>query len=782
MRRSKEISDVSIHPAGSLGFCGASDLEVDAARFAALGTVEVSDIQHLPADSIVKVQAILLNGEKLGFWATPQHWLVASFKRRAINGAEIDLRRRIVDCLPEELRRRVTAGEPSLGDAQKLAQILDLAVLVLSRYLLLLRVGPVGMKRGSLRPLDVSTVLRLAYANLPPLFAVAVRSRFENVASESDASFIDPNVAEPLLLETLEFDDMAGMSDAARRAALGECRRMERLHAMGLWGDVPQLRVQAKSKAMTGERQFNPAPLEIDSHLPLPDEYVAQMGSRSLWLINDLYPNLKKIGESIAHLWNESGSSGMAPDSIRNLRYKGVQSILKTYRWIDRNGEAFEAPPFQLILPKAANNMPVHKRNPSTPDEEASVWPPRGTRDIVALLGVVQMAHYFVLAMSMGARQSETLDLTRNALRLDVDGRPVLRGHDGALVRGRTFKLEDDVAGRVRDWHLPDVAVHAYKQQVELVTLIEKIGRMLPRENRLTVATTGPTHLWAQAAAGGKSDTSKPLLDINRALATFARALDMDGAPAGQNLRSHRFRKTLARLVALALTQAPSILMGLFGHKNIEMTLFYILSDKELRAEIEVVERELRVMRAKEAIHLMVEADIAGSAEQSSLLGGYGGLAALKVRTAIETSRRDSFRRGQDFGADSIAELAELLTFQGQAWEQVRHGVVCTKVPGQAGPCNKGTGRPEPSRCQSSCDHRLEEAFLRADVDGAIHDAVAAYVSESEKGEVLSAAFWAGQIRAHIPRFQDLRDKWMSDSVVNSLMNGAPSGGFHEGG
>lgn len=333
----------------------------------------------------------------------------------------------------------------------------------------------------------------------------------------------------------------------------------------------------------------------------------------------------------------------------------------------------------------------------------------------------------------------------------------------------------------MRDWHLPDVAVHAYKQQVELVTLIEKIGRMLPRENRLTVATTGPTHLWAQAAAGGKSDTSKPLLDINRALATFARALDMDGAPAGQNLRSHRFRKTLARLVALALTQAPSILMGLFGHKNIEMTLFYILSDKELRAEIEVVERELRVMRAKEAIHLMVEADIAGSAEQSSLLGGYGGLAALKVRTAIETSRRDSFRRGQDFGADSIAELAELLTFQGQAWEQVRHGVVCTKVPGQAGPCNKGTGRPEPSRCQSSCDHRLEEAFLRADVDGAIHDAVAAYVSESEKGEVLSAAFWAGQIRAHIPRFQDLRDKWMSDSVVNSLMNGAPSGGFHEG-
>jgi hypothetical protein len=116
------------------------------------------------------------------------------------------------------------------------------------------------------------------------------------------------------------------------------------------------------------------------------------------------------------------------------------------------------------------------------------------------------------------------------------------------------------------------------------------------------------------------------------------------------------------------------------------------------------------------------------------------------------------------------SELAELFTLQGKAWEQVRRGVLCTKFPGEAGPCSKSKGRPEPSKCQSSCTHRLEEAFLREDVDGAIRDSLAAYEMAIAEEESLTAAHWAAQVRAHVPRFADLQAKWMLNETVQALV------------
>ncbi|WP_230753507.1 hypothetical protein, partial [Ralstonia solanacearum] len=147
-----------------------------------------------------------------------------------------------------------------------------------------------------------------------------------------------------------------------------------------------------------------------------------------------------------------------------------------------------------------------------------------------------------------------------------------------------------------------------------------------------------------------------------------------------------------------------------------------------------------------------------------------------QAHNAIESHRQRIHRRGEDWGAESAIELAELLTLQGKAWEQVRHGVLCTKFPGEAGPCNKSKGRPEPSKCQSSCTHRLDEAFLREDIDGAIHDSVAAYEKAIADEESLTAAHWAGQIRTHVPRFRDLQEKWMAHPTVSALMANEDAG------
>lgn len=212
--------------------------------------------------------------------------------------------------------------------------------------------------------------------------------------------------------------------------------------------------------------------------------------------------------------------------------------------------------------------------------------------------------------------------------------------------------------------------------------------------------------------------------------------------------------------------------MDVFGHRSIEMTLYYILTDKDLRAEIETVSRELRVMRAREVIEKMVEADLACQEETAAELHGYGGLAAIPIHSAVTTHRQRVHRRGSNWNTDSVIELAELLTLQGKAWEQVRAGILCTKLPGESGPCNKRKGRPEPSKCRSSCTHRLEEAFLKEDVDASIRYAVDAYEHATLAEQSLTAAHWAAQVRTNVPRFPDLRQKWIGNPTVQALMDG----------
>lgn len=748
--------------------------EIFATRSLALKHYAAEDLQHMDVHSLVIVQKLLQHGDAFGFWSTPQQWLVASYKRRASEGTSVDLRERICSYLPADLIV-VKSDEPTEKYLDYLGQV-EFAVLVMTRYLLLLRMGPVGMKRSKHQSLDVSTLYRLAYANLPPIFAslLAKRLRFSraHMHVHQEEQIIETRTHSNFLSK-FKLEDFEGLSKAVCKGAINEFQRMRLMQEMGLWGDVPLLSIPSTEKAIKANRKFNEPNSEVDSHQPLPDEYVALMGQRSLWLIQDLAPNLFNVGNQMLVLWNTTAASGFSADTIISKRRQILKRILASYVWIDSRGKIFDLPAFELKLPKENATQKAARLKSGLPDETL-VWPPRGLRDFVALIGLVQMAHYFVLSMSMGSRQSETLDLKRNALVQGAKGQKVIQGKDFGFVRGKTFKLVRSKVGVLKEWLLPELAVKAFEQQVLLVRLAEQIGQMRPELNPIRTAES--THLWISAIAGGKGDTTKPLSDINKALVTFARSIGMDIAPGGQNLRSHRFRKSLARLVALALTQAPKLLMEVFGHKSIEMTLYYILSDKQLRSEIEKVERELRVMRAKEVVERMAEADSLDRSIEYNGLAGYGGLGAYKIREVVQVRLRSQHRLGMQFGAETVVELAELLTFQGKAWEQVRHGVICTKVPGQTGPCNKGVGRPEPSKCQSGCDHRLEEAFLRDDVDSAIKDALVEFESAQSSGEELSSSFWAGQLRSLLPRFPDLRDKWLSNNLIRSLFLRVPDG------
>jgi hypothetical protein len=341
-------------------------------------------------------------------------------------------------------------------------------------------------------------------------------------------------------------------------------------------------------------------------------------------------------------------------------------------------------------------------------------------------------------------------------------------GNGLPYASGRTWKLVERHEGVVREWVLPDLAMQAIEQQLRIVTLIDDIGTAAPKRAQAGVgaAEARPTHLWAQLG-GGQANRSAPLTHTRAALRAFATYLGMDADPGGQGIRVHRFRKTIARLAALALTQAPKILKDVFGHKSIEMTLYYILTDKDLQVDVERVTRELRVMRAKETVEAMVMAE---ETPGLPMLGGFGGPAAVAVASAISVHRERLHRRGEDWGAESAYELAEILTLQGKAWQLVRPGIVCTKFPGtESGPCNKSKGAPEPARCQSHCKHRLEEAFLHDDVDASIGEALAAYTEAGKRADDLLQALWADQVRVNLGRFPDLKAKWMEDASVRTI-------------
>jgi hypothetical protein len=193
--------------------------------------------------------------------------------------------------------------------------------------------------------------------------------------------------------------------------------------------------------------------------------------------------------------------------------------------------------------------------------------------------------------------------------------------------------------------------------------------------------------------------------------------------------------------------------MDLFGHKSIEMTLHYILSDPAIKSEMQEVAKAQVIMFAENAIR---EADT------------NGGPAAARIREAV---RQERARLGEQFGESDIASLASTFTLSGKTWQLVRPGVLCTKGPQQAGPCNRGVGNPEPSRCRWHCDHRLETAALKDDVNRLLAEAVQHATKAMVKDDFITAEHWKGQILANLDRFEDISQIWRANPQVAAILS-----------
>jgi hypothetical protein len=189
--------------------------------------------------------------------------------------------------------------------------------------------------------------------------------------------------------------------------------------------------------------------------------------------------------------------------------------------------------------------------------------------------------------------------------------------------------------------------------------------------------------------------------------------------------------------------------MDLFGHRDLEMTLRYMLSHPEIAREVMQVAEEAAYALSEEAL-------------QDVAVGDAGGPAAPSLLAGIEKVK---MRRGKDaLDAETISEAIDILTCNEKPWSLIRPGVLCTKSLGQFGPCTQGRGSPDPGACRTDCDHRLEIARAKHQCEGALTDLLKEHATAVASSEDLRVASLEGQILANLKRWDDVRGRLLSQS------------------
>ncbi|MGB4066216.1 MAG: hypothetical protein WBK19_20505 [Azonexus sp.] len=688
----------------------------------------VETLQQLDPDNAVRCQQMLGHGDAFGVWETPSQ--LAPFAHNAFR--VIDLRRRLVNYLPE-----------GIESSPALSTLLDEAVLQLTRYALLMRLGPASLTRGGeragtpLKPLTIATVI---YRDVPAIIARGIAHRLKSPDTPHDG-FVSQLTAEYLH----EF-----RSGRYLRAQLD---RMSMLQAQGLWTDAPtKIDFKGKTTSPLGAAQPRYTEKEHVPYPPIPDAYMAEMGPRVLWVVRDLGPNLLHLFESIPEF-----SKDLAPGAEWAERFQPrLKRYFAQHTWRDRNGEIITAPPFWL------RHGTGHGKNLSKDPSKMDLceWPPRTWSSLQALAVTLQSAHLWITLLALGSRLGEVMTLDRDCIEWARDGNP--------YANGKTYKLHPRLGGVEREWPAPEVLVDSLAQQFRLVEAWERIACLTRGDDAIGQQRHQKNdHLWASLGNSNFNDPEKVLKEANSALRMLATRFGQTPKPGGKNLHAHRFRKTIARLAGIAIVGSPRVLMRLFGHRDIAMTLHYILTDKALAAEIEQVARELRIMHCQELIEDMH----AALHRQDELpYGGHGGGGAPLMTETVMRYEGELHRAGKDWGANSAYELSVILTNNGRSFRLVNDHLVCTKAPGETGLCIQKRGEANTGNCQSGCTNRIEKASARDEVNKVIPILIANAFRAQEDNQLLVAANYAHQLSEELSRFDDISTAWRENPAVASIL------------
>lgn len=685
-------------------------------RVAVLNRFELEAFQSLSMEDLLLAQTISGHGNVWGVWNTPNEICPSKLKAYL---ASIDISRRLGTYLAKTLALE-TAPEVVL-------KLVEEGILVLTRISLLIRLAPTSSTgRSKCHRLKPSTFANRLYAYWIPIVAKALERKV--IQPES-----------PGLLSCLtELDTQVLRKN---RLARNELERLRTLSARGYWADLPPQQNAAQITDTRGQKQEAGPEIIPREFQPLADRYLEEFGPRNLWIIRDLGPHLLPLLEDLATYLESVDWSTRSRKQITPILRKFIEEHLKIHPWTDSSGSPLK-PPFPLMT--GARGLDQFQ------------FPPRSWEDLKSLSGTLQSAHLFLTLLAAAGRSGEVENLTRACVTIERDGQD--------YIRGWTYKLSGNLFGDARTWPAPKILVQLLGQQVRLANVWI---RLPSRKVVVAPSKVPPSHdaLWLSIGSSATCDASMPLRQVTSVLQKLAERIGMDPKPGGINLHPHRLRKTIGRLAGIALFNSPIALKQLFGHKSIEMTLHYILCDKDIQTEAEAVLRELRVIHCAETLEEMHDAIVSGSP-----LPAHTGAAASKLADAVKEHETRLASAGRVWREGSAYDLAYLLTARGKGWRFVQKNIICAKAPGEAGLCLKNRGEPNISNCKSGCENRIVLSLARRDMDEVVQVYIdtAKKALEEEQFEVF--CYVVGQLLKEVENFPDLNNKYLASSQLQPLL------------
>ncbi|WP_407112438.1 tyrosine-type recombinase/integrase [Bradyrhizobium sp. LMG 9283] len=478
----------------------------------------------------------------------------------------------------------------------------------------------------------------------------------------------------------------------------------------GRISDWPRLYADGASPSEVNEptiernRHGRPAPAPVEkteqrNWQPFSDTFVTEFIRRALWVHANLADQLIPLWAELREITANEAARGRSTSHPSVIALRGT--AIERVRWVDAAGRPITHLPFEIARRDGVSN----------------VWPPRNASDINRMVSTLQAMNFGMIDFCTGARASE-LEAAQDTEKQGADNR----------LHSVTFKLIDQIGGKERDWPLHPAAVRAIEVQQKICHYVRAAGQ---------------THLWVILGDGDK--LGKRLLNLTESLVQAVDHLGLSDLTGTDRAHVHRWRHTVARLVALSVVGAPQVLLDLFGHRDLEMTLRYMLSDPR------IIEDAMKV--AKETSYVMAEEALAETIEREA-----GGPAAAPLRAGLAAA---GMQRGEKvFETSSLRETAEILTFNGRYWSLVRPGVICTKGLGQYGPCTKERGAPDAGACRTTCDHRLETSRAKQGCEETLR---ALILEREQTTNEMVLANLDGQILANLERWDDVRSRVLND-------------------
>jgi hypothetical protein len=704
-----------------------SSLAQDHADTRLLALFPLESLQQLDVDSSLRCQMMLGHGGTFGIWETP----VDMVPHMRTHERRVDLRGRITAYLPKKI-----PSTPALHE------LLDEGVRWLTQLALLMRLGPAGLGNWKFKPLDASTVGKALRGALSELAALGITRRLESTDSSSTG-----------LASALTAEDLRKLS--AKEEVSWELKRLTQFHSLGFWPDAPVTRqFKEKTTPVRGTPTPRPPERKRTPFPAIPDDYLAAMGPRVLWLIKDLGPNLIHLLDALPAMLG-SVNADSQNISRRITRY------FKTEVWRDRNGQVIEKPPFAL---QHGGERGIHFFKVPA-EHDPFEWPPRHWHSIQTLAVTLQGAHLWITFLVMAARVGEVATLGRDCVEFAQDGHP--------YANGKTYKASRTLAGKEREWPLPEFMVDVFAQQVKLVESCERLAQMINESSEtesIADLLGGGTHLWASLGTGGSADATQKLALYGKSLELLAKRIGLTPQPGGKNLHPHRFRKTLARLAGLAIDGSQKVLMLLLGHEDVTTTLGYMQSDRAFAKEVDDITREMRIMRGE----ALIEDMRAALRDPSGLpYGGHGGGGAPVLADSVRAYEEELHRAGEEWGVNTARELSVLLTNNGESARLISAHVVCTKTAGEVGLCSKKKGAIVAGNCQTECSNHIEDKTGRRDTERVIPILVQHAQENIANNDWLPLARDKKQLDQELKRYDDIGARWRDKPEVQAILEAA---------